>query len=348
MNARTVYAFALGHELDPDRGYLEIARKGAQFMEYGFWDRSFGGWYESVDPDGYPLTAQKMLFSQAYSIFGLVRYAQIAGDEMPLRQVLDAYDLAEAHAWDHTHGGYFAECRRDWTVGLARKTICVQLDFLKAVLALYEVTGEPRFQARVRQLADLVADRMRDRGRGPVLEHFRRDWLYDPISTRDVLEIGHCLKAARLLVQAHRVVGRSAYLAAAEEVLDFALRYAWDRRFGGFYHYVFRSGRLASSEKWWWSQCEGISTLLLMHRVGGDPVHLSLADELLDFCLTYFADPFFGEWYTTCAADGTPLDTRKGGHYKAAYHTVDACFDVVAHLGGDGLRREGRGVPAAA
>ena len=58
--------------------------------------------------------------------------------------------------------------------------------------------------------------------------------------------------------------------------------------------------------------------------------------DLLQRQATYIAtcqrDPIFGEWYALCAADGTPIDTRKGHEYKAAYHVVQGLYQADRHL----------------
>jgi mannose/cellobiose epimerase-like protein (N-acyl-D-glucosamine 2-epimerase family) len=329
MNGRMAYAFARGHELDPHSGHLDLARHAADFLVERMWDHTHGGWYETADREGVTLDAAKGLFTQAYVLFGLAHYARISGDDALLARLLEAWGLIEERAWDRTHGGYFQRCQQDWSVEVEAKTISIQLDSFKPAHTLYAVTGETRFLERARGLADLVAGPMRHPRSGAVLEVFTRDLTYDPLATHDQLMFGHNLKAVRLLVEAHRLTGEHRYLDAARAVLRFAIAHGWDRRFGGFYQYAYRSGRLATSTKWWWSECEGLGALLTMHTVDGNPEYLALAERLMEFCFTHFADPEAGEWYTTCAADGTPLDDRKGWLFKAAYHTVDACLAVI-------------------
>ncbi len=58
----------------------------------------------------------------------------------------------------------------------------------------------------------------------------------------------------------------------------------------------------------------------------GEEAYLRYLDALLDFCVAHFVDSEHGEWYTACRPDGTVRDDHKGGTWKAAYHTVQACF----------------------
>jgi N-acylglucosamine 2-epimerase len=239
------------------------------------------------------------------------------------------------------YSGYYARCAADWSTIAEGKSICVQLDFMKVAHVLHELTGDCRFVERMAELADLVAFRMREPRNGAVLEFFHRDWRYDPARTRDVLELGHNVKAVRWLLETDALTGDPRHVQAAMGALQFALQHAWDPRFGGFYQHVFRSGRLAGDKKDWWSQCEGLWALLLMHRETGEPRFAELAQELMHFCFTCFADPEHGDWYMTCHADGTPADDRKGCHYKAAYHVVDGCMAPIA------LRVDDRAAAAA-
>jgi N-acylglucosamine 2-epimerase len=339
MNARMVYALSVGHELDPSRGYLDIARSGVELLQERLWDPAHGGWHYSAHREGIPKDKNKEAFTQAYVLFGLTHYARVAEDGSVLKNVLEAYELLDERLWDGVHLGYYEDCDRDWTVRSDRKTACVQLDFLMGVHALHGVTGEARFRERAVELADLIVLRMRDPRTGGLLETFAPDWSYDPVRTRDVLVFGHSLKAVRLLLDVHRLGGDDRHRVAAEELLDFALEHGWDTRFGAFYQYAFRSGRLAAFEKWWWTQCEGLWALLLMHGATGRADYLALADELMDFCFTAFADPVFGDWHRTCTADGRPLDERKGALDKCPYHQVDACMAVIERFSPDSSLR---------
>jgi N-acylglucosamine 2-epimerase len=338
MQSRMTYAFAIGHELDPGAGHLELARHGVDFLLGPGLDRESDGWCDTTNADGSVLEDTKRLFTEAYVLFGLTHYARVAGDGALLERVLGWYELLERQAWDVVHGGYYAKCNRDWSTFTDAKSICVQLDFMKLVHLLHDITGEQRFLDRMAELADLVALRMREPRNGAVLELYSRDWIYYPFFTSDRIELGHNLKAVRMLLETHALTGDGRHLDAARETLRFALAHGWDDRHGGFYQDLFRSGRLASTEKEWWSHCEGLWALLLMHRETGDLDLEAYAQRLMDFCFTRCADPEHGEWYMSCHPDGTPANDRKGGLHKAAYHVVDACMAPVTLLAVQGER----------
>jgi mannose/cellobiose epimerase-like protein (N-acyl-D-glucosamine 2-epimerase family) len=116
--------------------------------------------------------------------------------------------------------------------------------------------------------------------------------------------------------------------------MDFCLEHGWDRRYGGFFQFVAKNGSIASAEKHWWPMCDGILALLTLLADLRAPRYRGYTEALEEFAFAHFTDPVFGEWYTTCQRDGSPLDDSKGRQWKAAYHTVQLCADAVRILEG--------------
>jgi mannose/cellobiose epimerase-like protein (N-acyl-D-glucosamine 2-epimerase family) len=331
MQARMVWSFVRGYEVTADDEHLDVARRGLLFLIEHLWDRDAGGWFQAVARNGETVRPQKRLFDQAYVLLGLSVYARGAGDSGALERAVETYELLERHAWDDEHGGYYERCDRDWSVSSSDKTFCVQIDMLEAVKALAAVTHRREYAVRAEELRDLIMSRMRDGVNGCFLEHFHRDWRYHPLRTRDVIQIGHNLKAVWLLPLARDSADtrESVRSAAGRGVIDFCLDHAWDHRHGGFFQFVARNGSIARAEKLWWPMCDGMLALLTLCACDGDPRYREHAKALEDFAFAHFVDPAFGEWYTACHRDGSPLDTRKGGTGKAAYHTVQLCADAL-------------------
>jgi cellobiose epimerase len=329
-----------GYEALGDDTYLDIAGRGARFLADHMWDHDAGGWFHKVARDGAVIRPHKRLFDQAYVVLGLSTYARASGDSAVLERAVETYELLERHAWDHAFGGYYERCDRDWSVSSADKTLIVHIDMLEAVRALAALTHRAEDAARAEELTDLLMSRMRDRRTGCFVEHFYRDWRYHPLRTRDVIRVGQNLKAIQLLSLARDSAGArdSAKSAAGRQIMDFCLEHAWDQRHGGFFQFVARNGSIASAEKLWWTMCDGILALLTL-CVEGDARYRKYAAELESFALTHFVDPVFGEWYTSCHRDGSPLDTRKGSTGKAAYHTVQLCVDGLSLLPVPGATR---------
>jgi cellobiose epimerase len=332
MQARMVYAFAIGYDVTTDTRYREIAEQGFKFLITHCWDERFGGWYRSVSREGRSKNPDKHLCDQAYLLIGLVEYYRVTGDPLARHYLDETCAALDRHGWDQQYGGYYQRCGRDWQPIWTRKTICAQLDMLTALLLLSQLDAGAGTLPRLLEVADLIQSRMFDPRYQCLLETFHRNWVYHPLHTRDQIEFGHNLKGAWLLLEIFRLTGAMEYYRCAGKLLNYSLRFGWDHRYQGFYQHAHRNGVIASADKLWWPECEGLAALLLMYRLSSEPGYLRYFERLADFSFTYLFDHEYGEWFTSCHPDGAVKDDRKGYSWKAAYHTVQACFYVQRYL----------------
>ena len=325
MQGRMIYAFSVGYDILGDSRYLELAKHGFDFLLEKFWDDTFGGWYRSVFRDGRAKDTDKHTIDQAFVLIGLVKYYRITRDETAKEYITKTYEVLEQKVWDEQYLGYYERCARDWSPVSNKKTICSQLDVLTAIVHLYDLEQQEIFRDKLEQVASLIVSRMYDKKYCCVLETFHRDWRYNPRVSMDKIQFGHNLKAALLLLEICRLTGNLSYFEYAKRLVDYCLRHGWDRRHRGFYQHASRSGFLATSEKLWWPECEGMVALLLVYSVTSNEVYFDYFQELADFWFMHFVDHENGECFTACRADGNVKDDRKGYDWKAAYHTVNAC-----------------------
>ena len=333
MQARVVYAFCLAHQLDPTAGHLAVADRGADFLRRHLWDPTHGGWYRTVDRDGEVREADKPIISQAYVLIGLIAHHRVSGDAESLALAAETLGLLEEHAWDRAHGGYYDRCRRDWAVESEMKTASVHNDMTAAMMLASTTLRDPVHDERLLDLADILGRRLIIEQPPRTAGFFRREWTYCPLPTGDEIDVGQGLKAAAMLAEASRRTGRDQDLARARGLVDFYLGTAWDAANGGFLTRFFRGGRLASDEKLWWTQCEGIVSLAALSTLTGDEEYRPYLDRLVDFCAAHFIDEA-GEWYTACAPDGQVLDSRKGNTWKGPYHPARTGYYGWLYLSG--------------
>ena len=72
--------------------------------------------------------------------------------------------------------------------------------------------------------------------------------------------------------------------------------------------------------------------LLWYARRTGEPRYHDLFERGADFCLTHLADGEHGGWFSAVARDGAPVETNKGGSWKADYHVIQMCAEVSRFL----------------
>jgi mannose/cellobiose epimerase-like protein (N-acyl-D-glucosamine 2-epimerase family) len=332
IQGRIVWSFAVAYRVDPRPEWLAIASDGARFLHDHMWDPTHGGWFRSVRREGEPIERIKRTVDQAFIALGLVEHYRVSGDQTSWERAATTLKLLDRHAWDRRHEGYREVCEEDWAVLSDLKTACIHDDMLTLMLSVTEVMPAPEYDYRMARLAHVVGERLMLGRPRRMVEKCRVDWTYSPSATMDAMDIGHSLKAAWALVEVHDRDGHEDRLEAARALVDFSLDHAWDRDHGGFYHALYRGGRLASRHKLWWTQCEGIVALAALWSRTGDPRYGAALDRLLKFSQAHFIDGERGEWFTAVEPDGALRDPRKGHRWKGPYHPVRVGFYGAKYL----------------
>ena len=145
---------------------------------------------------------------------------------------------------------------------------------------------------------------------------------------RDKIEVGHNLKAGRLLLELYQLTQDQAHFTPAKELIDYCVEHGWDNRHQGFYYHLYRNGRVGSGDKGWWGESEGLPALLLLHKLSGESLYLDYFTKLAQFCFRHFVDPEYGEWFKWCYANGRVKNSDK----RDAFHTVQASWYASRYL----------------
>lgn len=326
MQARMLYGFAAGFAVSGDDRLLEQVRNGLTYLIDRFWDPRHGGWFKQIRCDGGAPCADKDAFTQANLIVGLIEAHRRTHDASALHYAQATWELLDRHLWDQRHHGCFSECEEDWSPKTRRKSLGAHVNILRAGLALFGVTADARCRERCHELAELIGARMTDPRHGGMREYFSEDWRYLPRLTLDRRSVGHGLESASALLELDRITHGRDHAAWTENLIDFCLRRGWDDEYGGLHQHHSSRGRLATGKKYWWTQCEGMIALGRIFALTGIDRYHGFLQRLADFSFNFFSDAAYGEWFTSCLRDGRPADFRKGGDWKAAYHTVSMCL----------------------
>jgi mannobiose 2-epimerase len=334
--------------------YLGYTRHGMDFLEKVMWDEKEGGFFWGLDETGKikPDTgAEKHAYGIAFALYGLSAAYETTGDSRALDLARRTFTWLDGHAHDPAHGGYFealarsgepilsspragtgpANSRAADLIGTAYgyKSMNSHIHLLEAMTALDHVWPDPRVQMRLRELFDLVRDKIAVEP-GCLNLFFTPDWR--PVPDHD--SFGHDIETAYLLLEAAAALKQpddAKTLTVAKSLVDHALLWGWDERLGGFYDKGAAFTPACGREKIWWTQAEGLNALLLMHaHFGGQsPRYFDAFLKQWDFIGNYQADHQHGEWYETVSAEGPPRPGEaKGTVWKAAYHNGRALMNV--------------------
>lgn len=343
--------------------YKDLARHGFLFLRDKLWDKQYGGFYTLVDRQGNPKgNPGKEAYGNAFGLYGLSAYYRMSGDTAALNLAKKSFNWLEQHSHDPVHKGYFQNLNRDGTpikrdaavpstatTGYKDQNSSIHL--LEALTELYAVWPNPLVRERLDEMLHLVRDVITT-PKGNLVLFLQPDWT--PVSFRDSSEavilkhryvdhvsFGHDVETAYLMLEASHALGLQNDTKTREvgkRMVDHALTNGWDKQAGGFYDqgYYFKDKpgmTIINESKNWWSQAEGLNTLLLMaDQYPNDPIrYFDKYKQLWQYCQTYLIDHQHGSWYEEGLDKDPERRTGNKGHiWKSAYHTyrsLSGCVD---------------------
>lgn len=325
------------------RKYLEAAAVGYRFLRDKMWDQTNGGFYWEVDVTGNKvLQPMKHLYGQSFGLFALSEYYLASRDKKALNLATHLFDLLEAKAHDNLHGGYHEWFNADWTPGPDEitymgdppyKLMNTHLHLLEAMTAFYRASKLPLARKRLLELIRIESSAVVRKSLGGCTDKYKADWT--PVLTGNYARVsyGHDLENIWLLIDACKTAGISTYpfLDLYRSQFDYALKYGYDKKQGGFFYYGPFNQPAENHEKSWWVQAEALVSSLYMYRLIGDEKYLDVFEKTYDWVDQHQVDWKHGEWFDTIMPDGTPRGD-KAQIWKAGYHNGRSMLQCLAIL----------------
>jgi mannobiose 2-epimerase len=338
LNARILWTFSAAYRTLGAPDYAHMAGRAAVYLAAHFIDPSFGGVFWMLHADGRPMDDRKLVYAQAFAIYGLAEHYRAMGDDASLREAISIFTLVDAHAHDAAGGGYHEVFARDWTpIADARlgatdvdapRSMNTHLHLLEAYTTLYRVWPNDVLRARIVELIERFLESI-------IAPNGRRlspffDVAWHPLSA--TASFGHDIEASWLLLEAADVVGDDALRGrvgrAASRLAAGVLDDGYDRVHGGLYTQRCDNGVLDPNKEWW-PQAEGIVGFARAYEETGDERFLDAARATWEFTRDHICDRRGGEWRRSVHRDGTPSAGEKVGPWKCPYHNARACIEVM-------------------
>lgn len=340
LNARLLWTFAAAYRAIPDTRYLEMAERARQVLDGFFADRELGGAYWALDRDGFPVDDQKLLYGQAFWVYGLTEFALATGTSETYTQAMNLWRLVDSQAHDETNLGFFENFNRDWSLrangrlsdaDLAEpKSMNAHLHVLEALTNLARLNTAPEIIERLDETI-LVFERhiIRPDSRS-VGMFFLEDW-----TPRDNhRSFGHEIEVSWLLSEAAEVLEGSPSRVAevCVELAGSVLKDGIDDDGGLFYERD--TSAMIDSDKHWWPQAEAAVGFLNAYQLSKEERFLDASWRSWCFIQKNIVNREHGEWYWAVHRDGTPDLTRpKLAAWKAPYHNTRMCIELIRRLG---------------
>jgi mannobiose 2-epimerase len=295
--SRMIWGFSHAHLhglKDGKRDYLGAAAQGAQFLLSRFKDREHGGYFWTTDPAGKALNTRKIVYGQAFVIYGLVECYRASQDKTVLAEAMEQYRTLQRRAYDPKKGGWIEHFERDWTPILRPgpeaivevggfKSANTHLHLMEAFTELYDVTRDPEVGKSLEESLRLNMVYFYPSNAGLSCFHRQLDWSPVIVASSAGLSYGHNVEFAWLMVRAQQALGQPPAWPHFYAHVDHALRYGYDHERGGLYSRGVGDQPASELDKVWWVQSEMVAALTeaLVHKP--EPRYSAALESLLSF-----------------------------------------------------------------
>ena len=332
LNSRLVWTFSSAYRMLGDEQYKILADRAQRYFIDHFIDTEYGGTYTSVKADGSPSVMNKMVYQNAFAVYGLSEHYRATGNKESLETAITVYNKLVEHAYDPVNGGYIESFSREWVMrerGFP-KTMNNNLHVLEALTNLYRVWPDNGLKEQLTRQIDIMSNKILNRETWHEHLYLTMDW----VNQRDIDSYGHDIEFSWLLVEAAEVLGDEKILEDTKHIAVNLSRVQLEQGFsekGGMY-YEKRDGKLIEDFEWW-PQAESVVGYLNAWQISGEQKYLETAVMSWTFIKNYFIDHEKGGWYRNVDADGTPVrDHPKVDQWTCPYHNGRMGFEIMTRF----------------
>jgi len=349
-STRFVFTYAMAYRHFGDPAYLHGLEHAVRFLREAHRDVEHGGYNWNLDwHEGRAevLDGTKHAYGHAFVLLAFA-HAVMAGLEEAGPWLAEVFELMEHRFWDAQAGLYADEASSDWRSLSGYRGQNANMHACEALQAAFQATGERHYLERAYTVAFNVTQRQAERCGGLIWEHYATDWQPDwRFNIDDPANLfrpwgyqpGHFTEWAKLLLQ---LEGRKAALGkdvswalpTAERLFKVAMEKGWDARHGGLSYSISPELDVCDADKYFWVQAESCAAAAMLAGRTGNPEYWTWYQRLWEYSWTHFVDHQYGAWYRILDGANRKLSDEKSPAGKVDYHTMGACYDIVALLGG--------------
>lgn len=251
----------------------------------------------------------------------------------------DTFDTMERYFWDEQAGLYKDQYNGDFSVCDPYRGQNANMHTCEALIAAYEATHNKRYLDRAMLLANNMVNRQAALMGGLIWEHYDQQWQpdleYNKHDPKNLFrpwgfQPGHQTEWAKLLMFLAKHQPQPWLVKRAQALFDAALNAAWDDKHGGICYGFAPDMSVCDGEKYFWVQAETISCAAYLYQATGDEKYQQWYDKIWQYSWQHMVDHQYGAWFRILTQDNQKIDDQKSPIGKTDYHTMGACFDVLA------------------
>jgi cellobiose epimerase len=343
---RILWTFSAAYRMYSKPEYLEMADWAYAYLTERFWDHEYGGFYWQLDHLGNPAPGPKLVYGQAFALYGLAEYYQATHRPEALERAQAMYQLIEKHCYDPQNLGYFEAMGRDWSLlaeqRLSKKDLMAPksqntlLHLFEAYTNLLRAWDDAGLRKQLTSLVNVFLGHIID----PQTYHLRLFFSADWHSLMDHISYGHDIEASWLLTDTAEVLADPALLARVKDVAVKIAQAIYERGLDpdGSLLYEASPRGLVNTDKHWWPQAEALVGFYNAYQLSGQEHFLQAALRCWEYIDTHMVDHKSGEWFATLKRDGSHYPAGassehvKAGFWKCPYHNGRACMEIMRRV----------------
>lgn len=334
---RTAYGMIKTFMLTGDTSYLGYARGALDFMYDHAWDNVNMGWYNELNKDGSIISSgdhndDKWSFMQHYALLGIAAMVEATDNKLDWQYLNNGRLAVDSLLWDGRteYLGYFNEANLDWSNKRGKGFTPTADAITTHGLSMYLLTRTNDRKERLIILANNLSDYLvgnMDKFNYGFPESYNNNW--EPNLNDTFVFTGHLLKAAWCMTRAYLIQADEKLLEGSTTLLNHVLEYGYDDVNGGCYsNFNGSTGIRYNSNKEWWQLEQAFTAAIMNYYISKDDRFLLMADETIDFYMSYMADHKYGEVYTSTSESGSIVNSNKASYWKAGYHSIELGYYI--------------------
>ena len=315
-----IYVYVAAFDLSGEEKYRQAAQNAADFIILNMSRQDGLGWYKAVNEKGKAVNQSVHSYGYSAAIFALAHVYRITGDNRYLKNALDTWQSGAWRGLDaarefHANGAIpDVDVKKAWSQN-------PYMHLFEALLMLQEVSQSQQVLSDITAMAQFLRERLIQ----PC--ECLPEWFNAPgVGPHSDLYLGHQIEWAFLLSQAVDQGLDPSYLAVANGLLDYALRYGLDRQSGGLRAESKVTGEISNSAYWWWAQAELMRAAVHFARNHGRTELWDIYQDAHLFARIHYINQDIGGWASKSLiqADSSIQNVKQAIGYHAMAFYVEA------------------------
>ncbi len=328
MQGRCGWIFAyLCHAYGVKEEWLEASKSCLDFMEkYCINPEADGRMYFTVTADGKPLRQRRYCFSEAFYCIANAEYYGVTGEKEYLERAKKAYNII----YKLNHGEKDPAGMGPKTIPETRtgRALADPMIFLNTTAVMRRVDKENeelynKYSAEC--VHDIITYHHKPELKCTLESVGMNGEFMSEFTAGRVVNPGHDIECSWFLMEEANYSGNKETHEKAQEIFRFAFDGGWDTEYGGLLYFKDCLGNPPEAYehdmKLWWPHNEIVIASLMAYRDTKDEYFFDCFRKTFDYCIEYFSDRKYGEWYGYLRRDGKPTEPAcKGSTFKGPFH----------------------------